>query len=96
MPTADEILQSGTMTGRIVRASYMEYQAGENIQINGNIISATDTTYTAGENVDISQENVISAVDTVYEAGQDITITGTTINSTPNIATNMDINSLFN
>lgn len=95
MPTADEILQSGTMTGRIVRASYMEYQAGENIQINGNIISATDTTYTAGENVDISEENVISAVDTVYEAGQDITITGTTINSTPTIASNLDIDSLF-
>lgn len=95
MPTADEILQSGTMTGHIVRASYMEYQAGENIQINGNILSATDTKYTAGENVDISQSNVISAIDTVYQAGQDITITGTTINSTPNIATNQDINNLF-
>jgi SUMO ligase MMS21 Smc5/6 complex component len=95
MPTADEILQSGTMTGHIVRASYMEYQAGDNIQINGNVISATDTTYTAGENVDISQQNVISAVDTVYQAGQDITITGTTINSNPTLATNLDIAELF-
>lgn len=95
MPTADEILQSGTMTGHIVRASYMEYQAGENIIIDGNTISAIDTQYTAGENIDISQERVISAVDTTYQAGQDITITGTTINSTPNIATNQDINNLF-
>lgn len=95
MPTPEEILQSGDLHGSLVRASYIEYAAGENIQINGNIISATDTTYSAGENIDISDSNVISAVDTTYQAGQDITITGTTINSTPDIATNLDINSLF-
>lgn len=76
MPTADEILQSGTMTGRIVRASYMEYQAGENIQINGNVISATDN-------------------DTIYTAGQGINITDTTISANPDIANNLDIDSLF-
>lgn len=76
MPTADEILQSGTMTGRLVRASYMEYQAGENIQINGNVISATDN-------------------DTIYTAGQGINITDTTISANPDIANNLDIDSLF-
>lgn len=97
MPTPEEILQSGDLHGRLVRASYIEYQAGENIQINGNIISATDndTIYTAGENIDISDSNVISAVDTTYQAGQDITITGTTISATPTIASNTDINNLF-
>ena len=60
MPTADEILQSGTMTGHIVRASYMEYQAGENIQINGNVISATDTDtiYSAGEGINITDTTI--------------------------------------
>lgn len=74
MPNIDEILQSGTMTGRIVRASYMEYEAGDNIQINGNIISATDT---------------------VYYPGEGISFTGTTINSDPDIASNSDIDTLF-
>ena len=96
MPTPEEILQLGNLHGSLVRASYQDYEAGENIQINGNIISATDTTYSAGENIDISQENVISAVDTTYQAGQAITITGTTINSTPEIASNLDIRQLFN
>lgn len=96
MPTPEEILQSGDLHGSLVRASYMEYEAGENITIDGNVISAVDTTYSAGENIDISQENVISATDTTYQAGQAITITGTTINSTPDIATNLDIKQLFN
>ncbi len=95
MPTPEEILQSGDLHGQLVRASYIDYEAGENIQINGNIISSTDTTYSAGENIDISQENVISATDTTYQAGQGITMSGTTINSTPDIATNLDIAELF-
>ena len=96
MPTPEEILQLGDLHGHLVRASYIEYVAGENITIEGTVISAKDTVYTAGENIDISQENVISAVDTTYEAGQAITITGNTINSTPDIATNLDIRQLFN
>ena len=96
MPTPEEILQSGELHGSLVRASYIEYVAGENVQIDGNVISATDTTYSAGENIDISQQNVISATDTTYQAGQAITITGTTINRTPDIATNLDIRGLFN
>lgn len=95
MPTPEEILQSGDLHGSLVRASYIEYVAGDNVQINGNIISSTDTKYSAGENIDISDSNVISAVDTTYQAGQDITITGTTISATPTIASNTDINNLF-
>ena len=96
MPNLEDILQSGDIHGSIVAARYIEYVAGENVQINGNVISATDTTYSAGENIDINQENVISAVDTTYEAGEAITITGNTINSTPEIASNLDIRQLFN
>ena len=95
MPTPEEILQSGDLHGSLVRASYQDYEAGENITIEGNIISAKDTVYTAGENIDISDQQVISAVDTTYQAGQDITITGTTISATPTIASNTDINNLF-
>ena len=95
MPNSEEILQLENLHGTLVASSYIEYVAGENITIDGNVISATDTTYSAGENIDISEQNVISATDTTYQAGQAITITGTTINSTPEIATNLDINQLF-
>ena len=95
MSNLEEMLQSGELHGSLVVPRYLEYVAGENVQINGNVISATDTTYTAGENIDISQQNVISATDTTYQAGEAITITGNTINSTPEIATNLDINQLF-
>lgn len=76
MPTPEEILQSGNLHGQLVRASYIDYEAGENIRIDGNIISAVDT-------------------DTTYSAGDGITISDTTINATPDIATNLDIKDLF-
>ena len=95
MPTLEEMLQSGELHGSLIASPYLSYEAGENITIEGSVISAKDTVYTAGENIDISDQQVISAVDTQYQAGQAITITGTTINSTPEIATNLDINQLF-
>ena len=95
MPTLEEMLQSGELHGSLVASPYLSYEAGENITIEGNTISAKDTVYTAGENIDISQANVISAVDTQYQAGEAITITGNTINSTPAIANNLDIDALF-
>ena len=95
MPTPEEILQAGDLHGSLVRASYQDYEAGENITIEGNIISAKDTVYTAGENIDISDQQVISAVDTVYQAGQGISFSGTTINANPDVANNLDIDALF-
>lgn len=48
MPNLEEILQSGDLHGSLVRAQYIDYQAGENITIEGNVISATDSdTYNA-------------------------------------------------
>ena len=60
MPTPEEILQSGDLHGSLVRASYIEYVAGENIQIDGNIISATDndTIYSAGPGINITDTTI--------------------------------------
>ena len=60
MPTPEEILQSGDLHGSLVRASYIEYVAGENIQIDGNVISATDTdtTYQAGQGINITDTTI--------------------------------------
>ena len=38
----------------------LNYQAGNNIQINNGVISATDTTYSAGNNISINGNNQIS------------------------------------
>lgn len=66
MPTPEEILQSGDLHGSLVAARYIEYVAGENIQINGNVISATDTdtTYQAGQDITITG-TTISATPTI-------------------------------
>lgn len=60
MPNLEEILQSGDLHGSLVRAQYMDYQAGENITIEGNVISATDsdTTYTAGPGINITDTTI--------------------------------------
>ena len=60
MPNLEEILQSGDLHGSLVRASYMEYVAGENIQIDGNLISATDndTIYSAGPGINITDTTI--------------------------------------
>lgn len=60
MPTPEEILQSGDLHGSLVATRYIEYVAGENIQIDGNVISATDTdtTYSAGQGINITDTTI--------------------------------------
>lgn len=60
MPTPEEILQSGDLHGSLVVSRYIEYVAGENIQIDGNVISATDTdtTYQAGQGINITDTTI--------------------------------------
>lgn len=48
--------------GRDGRDGYVQYTAGDNINISDeDVISATDTKYTAGTNISINSSNVISA-----------------------------------